>query len=218
MITNCLIIFLFYILLLFLIYFILLKQKKAKKKEYLSNKHKFLDHNFLLKKIPENIKKKMSITLKKNKKGIGLYSTKLIKKGSVITLYPLIIHKDTSKNKYKSLTKCIYCFTLYSNNGEEINNLIGDVDNSIFKPTKIGNKILPYWGHFANEPDKNSKANSKININTRENYKNRKVLKVGDKLTYKLIATKNIKPNTEITWCYGNSYNRDYETSCSENE
>ena len=212
MITIYLIIF------LFLICFLLLKSKKKKIKEFLLNKHKFLDHNFLLKKIPENIKKKMSITLKKNKKGVGLYSTKFIKKGSVITLYPLIVHKDTSKKKYKILTKCIYCFTLYSKKSEQIDNLIGDVDNTIIEPKKIGNKILPYWGHFANEPDKHTKSNSEININISENYKNRKVLKVGDKLTYKLIATKNIKPNTEITWCYGNTYTRNYETSCSDND
>ena len=40
-------------------------------------------------------------------------------------------------------------------------------------------------------------------------------LKEGDFITYKLIASHNIKAGEEIVWCYGESYARNYETSCN---
>jgi hypothetical protein len=33
-------------------------------------------------------------------------------------------------------------------------------------------------------------------------------------MVYKLIATKNIKDGEEITWCYGEEYNRNYDSEC----
>ena len=193
-------------------------QKKIKTKEHLSQFNRnVLNHKYLLKQTPKHIRDNMSITLKKNFKGVGIVATKDIKKGETIALYKIKVYQDELNKKYKSPTKCKYCFTLYSKKGHELNDLIGDLDhNDTPLPIKIKNKYIPYWAYFSNEPSKYQTANSKINVNTKENYKNRKKLKVNDYVVYKLVATKKIKKNSEITWCYGSSYTRDYDSSCSE--
>ena len=58
---------------------------------------------------------------------------------------------------------------------------IGDIDESII----TSKKILLYWTHFVNEPEKNKNPNSKIDTTKKENYKDIKILKVVDKIVFK---------------------------------
>jgi hypothetical protein len=157
-------------------------------------------------------KNKLSVTLKKNKyAGTGLFATKNIKKGQVIAYYRMKVHKDTENNSYKSPTKCMYCFSVYTKGDNLSKSLIGDLDKESAPKPKNN---IPYWAYFSNEPSRNQKVNAEIDIALKENYRNRSRLKAGDFITYKLVATRNIKPGEEIVWCYGDAYERDYETAC----
>ena len=49
-----------------------------------------------------------------------------------------------------------------------------------------------------------------MDYNLDENYKNKKIVKIGDSLIYNLVAIKNIKKGDEILWDYGDEYVRDY--------
>jgi len=88
---------------------------------------------------------------------------------------------------------------------------MGDLDKESAPQPK--NKI-PYWAYFSNEPSGKQKENSEIDIAIKDNYRNRKRLKPGDYITYKLKATRNIKPGEEVVWCYGEGYDRNYKTTC----
>ena len=172
-----------------------------------------LDRKKLLSETPSDIKKKLSVTLKKNKyAGTGLFATKPIKKGNVIAYYKMKVHQDTTKHPYRSPTKCMYCFTVYTKGDRMSSSLMGDIDK---ESAPLPKNNIPYWAYFSNEPSRKQKENAYIDIALKENYKDRKRLKPGDFMTYKLRASKNIKPGEEVVWCYGSAYARDYETSCS---
>jgi hypothetical protein len=172
-----------------------------------------LDRKKLLSETPSDIKKKLSVTLKKNKyAGTGLFATKPIKKGNVIAYYKMKVHQDTTKHPYRSPTKCMYCFTVYTKGDRMSSSLMGDIDK---ESAPLPKNNIPYWAYFSNEPSLKQKENAYIDIALKENYKDRKRLKPGDFMTYKLRASKNIKPGEEVVWCYGSAYARNYETSCS---
>ena len=172
-----------------------------------------LDRKKLLSETPSDIKKKLSVTLKKNKyAGTGLFATKPIKKGNVIAYYKMKVHQDTTKHQYRSPTKCMYCFTVYTKGDRMSSSLMGDIDK---ESAPLPKNNIPYWAYFSNEPSLKQKENAYIDIALKENYKDRKRLKPGDFMTYKLRASKNIKPGEEVVWCYGSAYARNYETSCS---
>ena len=185
-------------------------RSKPTKKEIMNN---VLDRKKLLSETPKSVRSKLSVTLKKNKyAGTGLFATKNIKKGAVIAYYKMKLYKDTVNSPYKSPTKCMYCFTVYTKNGNMHKTLIGDLDTESAPQPKNN---IPYWGYFANEPSGKQKENCEIDVNLSGNYKSKSRLKEGDFITYKLIASHNIKAGEEIVWCYGESYARNYETSCN---
>jgi len=135
----------------------------------------------------------------------------LIKKGKTIAYYKMKVHQDTDKHPYKSPTKCMYCFTVYTKGDRMSKSLMGDLDKES-APLPKGN--IPYWAYFSNEPSGKQRENAYIDIALKDNYKNRNKLKDGDFMTYKLKASKDIKPGEEVVWCYGGAYDRNYKTSC----
>ena len=149
----------------------------------------------------------LKIELKKHQvKGYGLFAKKLIKKGEVIAFYKVTVYYAA---RYKSPTNNIYTFNVYKLDGNENKRYIGDIDNNSF-PKPINN--ISFLAPFANEPSEkeNEVINSEMDYNLDENYKNRKIVKVGDTLIYNLIALKNIKKGEEVLWYYGDEYVRDY--------
>ena len=158
--------------------------------------------NHLLKKNRKDLK----IEVKKSKeKGLSLFAKKPINKGEVIAYYKVKVFR---KIGYESPTDSVYLFEVYKKNGEAYKRLIGDIDEDSFPEPKDG---IPFWGPLANEPSKNERINSEIDINLKENYVDRTYLSPGDSMIFKLVATKKIKPGDEILWYYGNDYDRNYQ-------
>lgn len=186
------------------------RSKKSRQKRTIKD---VLNRKILLSETPAAIKKKLSVTLKKNKyAGTGLFATKPIRRGKTIAYYKMKVHEDSNKRSYKSPTKCMYCFTIYTKNDKISNTLMGDLDKDSAPQPKNN---IPYWAYFSNEPSGKQKENAEIDIALKENYRNRKRLKPGDFITYKLKATRNIKAGEEVVWCYGEAYDRNYKTSCN---
>jgi hypothetical protein len=150
----------------------------------------------------------LTVTLKEGPiKGVGLYATKMIKKGEIIAHYKITIFDEKT---YKSPTKYVYSFSIYNKSGKSNNKLIGDIDlDSI--PPPIND--ITYWGLFANEPSGKQVENAEIDMNLHYNYKNRKRVKIGSTIVYDLVAIKNIKKGDEVVWYYGEDYERDYEVN-----
>lgn len=151
-------------------------------------------------------KEKLSIELKETKeKGFAIFATKNIEKGDVIAYYKCMVYSDKD---HESPTGSVYTFYAYRKNGQEYKKLICDIYEDSF-PEPINN--IPFWAPFVNEPSLNQKENSDIDLDLKTNYKDRNFTKSGDTLTYKLVATRRIRPGEEITWFYGPDYKRDYK-------
>jgi len=182
-------------------------KKSVKKSIKKIPREKLLDIDYI-KKITPRLHE-LKTTLKKvDNKRVGLFANKPIRKKEVIAYYLVKVYKST--NNYKDWT---YSVTLYNKNNREIDNLLGDLcTESLQKPTRDG---ITYWAYFSNEPSVGQKENCTLEFeNILEETKN-KTLKVGDFVVYPLIATSNIKKGDEIVWCYGESYDRDYDTICA---
>lgn len=151
----------------------------------------------------------LKVTLKKNFKGTSLYAKKPIKKGTVISYYKFLVKKNT--DDFNGVNNNMYTITVYGKNGRERESLIGDVFKGSLIPPKHN---IPFWAYFSNEPSKDQEENARIDTNLKVNYRNRNKVKENDTMVYKLIATKNIKAGEEITWCYGEEYNRNYDSEC----
>lgn len=148
----------------------------------------------------------LKIEVKKTEnKGLSLFAKKSINKGELIAYYKAKVFR---KNGYESPTNSIYLFEVYKKNEETYKRLIGDIDGDSFPEPKDG---IPFWAPLVNEPSKNERINSEIDINTKENYIDRTYLSPGDTIIYKLIATRKIKPGDEILWYYGKDYPRNYQ-------
>jgi hypothetical protein len=151
----------------------------------------------------------LKVKLKKNFKGVSLYARKPIKNGGIIAYYKFIVKKND--DNFQGVKNNMYNITVYSKNGRARDSLIGDIFKGSMAPPKYN---IPFWAYFSNEPSKGQKENSRIDTNLKINYKNREKVKPNDTMVYKLIATKNIKAGEEITWCYGEEYERNYEAEC----
>lgn len=149
----------------------------------------------------------LKVDLKKGPKGISLYAKKPIKKGNIIAYYKFKVFKSN----HKGVKGDMYSMSVYTKGNRFNDRVIGDIYDGSARPPKYN---IPFWGYFSNEPSKNQKENATIDINLKGNYKNRSRIKPGDTMVYKLIASRNIKPGEEIVWCYGDSYFRDYPSSC----
>ena len=115
------------------------------------------------------------------------------------------------KNGITGKKNNMYTFGIYNKNGTENSKLIGDIYEGSLMDPKSG---ISYFAYFSNEPSEGQTSNSEIDINTAQNYKNRKTLKVGDTVVYKLRASRDIAPGEEVVWCYGDDYVRDYVANC----
>ena len=162
-----------------------------------------LNMDKVLEKTPN--KHELKVTLQKDLvKGVGLYATKLIKKGEVIAYYRI---KTFIWLKYKSPTNFVYGFEIYTKTGKESKKLIGDIDlTSIPDPENN----IPYWGLFVNEPFKDQKLNAEIDLDLNNNYNATNKCVADRYLRYKLTAIRNIEPGQEITLNYGEDYPRSY--------
>jgi hypothetical protein len=153
----------------------------------------------------------LKVSLKKNFKGYSLFAKKPIKKGNVIAYYRFLLHKYD--DNFRGKKGDMYVMSVYNKSGRFNSNVIGDVyEGSLDLPKRN----IPYWAYFSNEPSGKQTENAMLDEDRKGNFKNRDRVKPGDTMTYKLVATRNIKPGEEICWCYGAAYLRDYEASCDD--
>lgn len=189
-----------------------LRRKKSKRKSKSKSKSNPLFDIKFLNKISNPYKNVLKTVVKKVKnKGIGVFACRDIYHGEDVCYY-LVKAFDYKmfENKYNS----VYTIELYTKSGLTIQKLIGDIaDESLQVPTEDG---MAFWGYMCNEPSKNQKSNTYLDINQSSNYLYRDKIKHGDLILYKLVATKDIKKGEEITWCYGSLYLRQYKTSCKD--
>lgn len=151
---------------------------------------------------------KVKTTLKRGKKGVSIFATKPIKKGNVVAYYRFMVYKD---KKHRFVKSRMYAMTVYTKKENASSTLMGDVYKGSMREPKHN---IPFWGYFSNEPSKRQSSNAFLDINTKSNYKYRNTVKAGDIMFYKLVASRDIKVGEEICWCYGDYYDRDYESSC----
>jgi len=165
-----------------------------------------LDHT----KILNNTKHldKLSVTLKiTQNKGVGLFATNTIYKGDIIAYYKLKVFREC---EYISPTRGVYSCYVYNAKKDIIKNLVADIyPGTVSKPLNG----IPFWGHFANEPNMHESSNAELYTNHIYNFRDKKKIRVGDVVLYELRATRYIASGEEILWHYGDSYRRDYTVS-----
>jgi len=131
-------------------------------------------------------------------KGFGIYATQPIKDEEVIALYHVT-----------------YVIGVYTPSGNESRVWTADIVPESLRPPILSDDeeyYIPYWAYFSNEPSPGQTKNAYIDMNEDEIYAERKRIKEGDMITYKLIAIDDINPGEEIVWDYGKEYGeRDYE-------
>lgn len=152
---------------------------------------------------------RLKVHLKKGKKGVGLFASKTIRKDEVIAYYKIQIFSVKNPDPFRGK----YTIAVYTKNDQMSPNLVGNLSPSSLQSPRYS---IPYWAYFSNEPSKEEDENSYLDTNLEENYKNREFVRKGDSLIYKLRALRTIKKNEEIMWCYGDSYHRNYKTSCED--
>lgn len=169
---------------------------------------KFLDPQYVKRNTSDP--KSLKVTVKKHKiKGAGLFATKKINRGNVIAYYRMTVFDIKT---YKSPTKNMYTFTILTPKGNFSRSLIGDLSlESLPGPCRN----IPFWAYFSNEPSEGEEPNAMIDMNQEQTYRNRKKLRAGDTIVYKLRATRTIQPGQEVLWCYGDAYERNYLTPCA---
>lgn len=152
----------------------------------------------------------LKVTLKKHPlKGTSLYSKKLIKKGSTVAYYKFLVKKYD--DDFIGEKNNMYSMSVYTKTGRFSSKVIGDIySGSLRKPCRN----IPFWAYFSNEPAYPQIENVYLDINLKENYKNRDKVKPGDTMIYKLVALRDIPNGEEITWCYGSAYDRNYKANC----
>lgn len=163
---------------------------------------------FNLKYIKENFSSPhLKVTLKESFKGISLYAKKPIRKGNVIAYYKFKVYREP----HRSYKKGAYSIAVSTKGGNTSDTLIGDIYPGSLESPKYN---IPFWAYFSNEPSMKQDYNSYIDDNLKSNYLHRSRVRSGDTMVYKLIAARDIDPGEEIVWCYGEYYDRDYNTSC----
>jgi len=165
-------------------------------------KKEILDPKFILHNT-DNVKD-LKVTLKNDKiKGTCLYSTKKINRNGIIAYYKIKIYKYGKSGPFGSK----YLFVVYTAKGNPSNTFVGNLSQDSVNDPFRG---IPFWAYFSNEPSTSQKSNAYIRTcNAPYN------VKEGDFLIYKLIASRTILPNEEITWCYGENYSRNYKPNCN---
>ena len=144
--------------------------------------------------------------------GVGLVANRDIQKGTVLSYYKMRVVPYAT---YRSPTNNMYAFTAYTKGDNPSGRFMGDIAPESLPPAENN---VPYWAYFSNEPTRLVGENAEIDVDTKYNYHDhcRTSLKDGDHIRYRLIATKNIREGTPVTWCYGDDYERSYTTECSK--
>jgi SET domain len=163
----------------------------------------FLNIDKVLRKTKD--RSKLKITLKRNAKGSAIYAKKKIKKGEVVSYY---MFKLFDRKGYVSPTNFDYAMKIYDKKDKIDRTYKGDIDETCMPKPK---RNIPYWGVFSNEPSPGEISNVELDSNNASNNKTK--MKAGKYLTYKLIATREIKRGDEIIWNYGDSYPREYDVA-----
>lgn len=154
--------------------------------------------------------KNVKVEIKKGKKGVSLFAKKQIKKGNVIAYYKFKVYNE--KN-FEGINDNMYSIAVYTKSGRISKKYMGDIYEGSLEMPKRGISFLAY---FANEPNFDQHENCFLDINLKNNYRNKNSVKEGDTMIYKLVTKRNIKKGEEIVWCYGNSYERNYEANCDD--
>lgn len=172
-----------------------------------------VNHQKIIDKTPHKDLLKVEMKLSDGK-GMGVFATKKIKKGETIAYYRIKVFKTKG---YESPTDFVYSFEVYKKNGTEYKTLIGDIYRGSFINPKLDKTseegtYITYWGPFLNEPNKSKgeKINAEVELNLKDQYKDKKTTQVGDIITYSIVATRDIEPGEELMWYYGSQYPRDY--------
>lgn len=152
----------------------------------------------------------LKVTLKKHPfKGTSIYATKPIKKGSTVAYYKFLVNKYD--DYFVGQKNDMYAMSVYTKSGRFNSKVMGDIYSGSLREPR---RNIPFWAYFSNEPAYPQKENVYLDINLKENYRNRDKVKPGDTMIYKLVALHNINPGEEITWCYGDVYDRNYKANC----
>ena len=144
--------------------------------------------------------------------GAGLFAQQFIANGGVIAYYPITVVTDPGPHTRDSLRD--YFIDVQHANGKASRYLTGRPDLPAIAAAPAAPHRIPYTGVFANEPGPKVPQNAQLVSGPRR--KGHK-LAAGVKLTYRLVATRDIDANEEIFPCYGEFFNRGtppYQTSC----
>ena len=150
-----------------------------------------------------------------------LVANKPLQRDQIAAFYKMrvfrTIEKPDDPEHYSYPYGSTYTFNVYGKNGKRLKCLIGDISPESV-PGAEGN--VPYWGHFANEPDRKEDANVRADRQVKRNFggKKRKALMHGDYIVYALVATRDIEKGESLRFCYGCDYLRDYSTGCASAE
>lgn len=138
--------------------------------------------------------------VRRSKKYIyGLVAMKQISKGSYIARYPGIVVNQNYKGMWKD-------YKVETSNEQMV--VIPYLKLMLQKAVRG----VPFLAAFANEPSPKKRANA-------EPYKIEKFKPTNGLIipsAFVIKATRDIEESEEITWCYGNDYDklRNYNTSC----
>lgn len=178
----------FYILIIIIIILILL----LKNRKDINKLHK---HKTYVKYIP-------------SKYGKGVFASRKIKQGEIITIMPLKVINRGSKEAIKMKDYVIGLSMKYKGSNKLVATpYVEKTENYISND-----------GMYCNEPSINQESNSGV----RPIYEswtllpNKLKIQVGEKYKLAVVAKKNIEKDEEITWCYGPLYYRNYKTNCSK--
>ena len=144
--------------------------------------------------------------------GAGLFAQQFIANGGVIAYYPITVVDDPGPQTRDSLRD--YFIDVQHANGKASRYLTGRPDLPAIAAAPAAPQRIPYTGVFANEPGPKVPQNAQLVSGPRR--KGHK-LAAGVKLTYRIVATRDIDANEEIFPCYGEFFNRGtppYQTSC----
>lgn len=173
-----------------------------------SNELKIMKHIFQTYELARLYTSENSKTMlrKSRTAGIELVASKPIKRGERVAFYKVKVYRYADGAKmYRDSMYAILVPTISDNDS---GTLIGDLySGSLCMPGPDG---VTYLGFYANEPNHKQSTNVSLNSEIAMNYKDRKRVSPGDTYTYSLRATRDIKKNEAIVWCYGDSYHRDY--------
>ena len=163
-----------------------------------------------LKTIPINDKQSQTMT--------DLVANRPLQKDQIVSFYKMRIFRTAEgphdREHYTYPYSSKYTFNVYGKSGVRLKRLIGDVSPESV-PKAQGD--IPYWAHFANEPDRKEEANTRIDRQVRQNFDlmKRKTLVHGSYIIYALVTTRDVGKGESLRYCYGSDYTRDYSTGCA---